>query len=96
MTSNTLPTLFSYAPSQVPIFEGVHYEYWSNQMETFFLSQNLWDVVEDGYAEPPESASSSDWTPAHQQQYKENIQRNATALRYIQQGVSKSIFSQNF
>ncbi|XP_024036216.1 uncharacterized protein LOC112096774 [Citrus clementina] len=55
-------------------------------METFFLSQNLWDVVEDGYAEPPESASSSDWTPAHQQQYKENIQRNATALRYIQQG----------
>ncbi|KAH9681306.1 hypothetical protein KPL71_026926 [Citrus sinensis] len=57
-------------------------------METFFLSQNLWDVVEDGYAKPPESASSSDWTPAHQQQYKENIQRNATALRYIQQGVS--------
>jgi len=96
MTSNTLPTLFSYAPSQVPIFEGVHYEYWSNQMETFFLSQNLWDVVEDGYAEPPESASSSDWTPAHQQQYKENIQRNATAFRYIQQGVSKSIFPRIF
>ena len=58
MTSNTLPTLFSYAPSQVPIFEGVHYEYWSNQMETFFLSQNLWDVVEDGYVEPLESGSS--------------------------------------
>ncbi|KAH9723491.1 hypothetical protein KPL70_007130 [Citrus sinensis] len=65
-------------------------------METFFLSQNLWDVVEDGYAEPPESASSSDWTPAHQQQYKENIQRNATTLRYIQQGVSKSIFPRIF
>ena len=65
-------------------------------METFFLSQNLWGVVEDGYAEPLESASSSDWTQEHQQQYKENIQRNATALRYIQQGVSKSIFPRIF
>ncbi|KAH9707133.1 hypothetical protein KPL70_012460 [Citrus sinensis] len=45
-------------------------------------------ICKNGYAEPPESASSSDWTPAHQQQYKENIQRNATALRYIQQGVN--------
>ena len=58
MTLNTLSTLFSYAHIQVPIFEGVHFEYWSSQMGIFFLSQNLWDVVEDGYAEPPESGSS--------------------------------------
>lgn len=85
MTSNTLPTLFSYSPSQVPIFEGVHFEYWSSQMETFFLSQNLWDVIEDGYAKLPEFGSSSDWTQAHKQQYKENIQRNVTTFRYTQQ-----------
>lgn len=36
-----------------------------------------------------EFESSSDWTQAHQEQFKEIIQRNATALRYIQQGISK-------
>jgi len=49
-SSSTNPlTYFTYSPSQIPIFDGEHYEYWSSQMETIFLSQDLWDVVEQGY-----------------------------------------------
>ena len=96
MVSNSIPTLFIYSPSQVPIFEGEHYDYWSSQMETFFISQDLWEIIEDGYAKSPETGSSSTWTPAQQNRFKENKKRDATALRFIQQGVSKSIYARIF
>ncbi|KAK4434736.1 hypothetical protein Salat_0636400 [Sesamum alatum] len=35
-----------------PIFEGEHYEYWSSQMQIFFESMGLWDVI-DGELQPP-------------------------------------------
>ena len=82
-------SLFQYSPSQVPIFDGEHYDYWSNQMMTFFISQHLWEVVDEGYEEQAQPASL---TGANQKQYKEIVKKNANALRYIQQGVSKSIF----
>lgn len=47
MATNSTASLFTYSPSQVPIFEGEHYEYWSSQMQTFFTSLDLWEVIED-------------------------------------------------
>lgn len=58
-------------------------------MEIFFMSHDLWDIVDTVYQEPPESGS---WTQAQEKQYKENRKKDATALRYLQQGVSKSIY----
>ncbi|XP_057418661.1 uncharacterized protein LOC130712864 [Lotus japonicus] len=46
MASST-NSVFSYTTSQIPVFNGEHYDYWSSQMETIFLSQDLWDVVEE-------------------------------------------------
>ena len=58
-------------------------------METIFVSQDLWDVVEEGYAERPSQKNDS-WTNDKEKAYKENVKKNATALRFIQQGVSKA------
>lgn len=80
-------SVFSYTSSQTPIFDGEHYDYWNSQMETIFLSQDLWDIVEEGYEDSADPNSKD---------YKENVKKNATALRVIQQGVSKTIYPRIF
>ena len=32
----------------VPVFNGDNYDFWSIKMKTFFQSQDLWEIVEDG------------------------------------------------
>ncbi|GAV79392.1 DUF4219 domain-containing protein [Cephalotus follicularis] len=49
-------------------FEREHYVYWSSEMETIFMAQDLWDVVEIGYNKGNKS---------------ENLKRDDNALRYI-------------
>ena len=39
---------------QIPQFNGKNYEYWSIKMKTLFCSQELWDLVENGFTEPPD------------------------------------------
>ncbi|CAB4298508.1 unnamed protein product [Prunus armeniaca] len=75
----------------MPIFNGENYEYWSLQMKTLFISQDLWDLVEDGYKEL-EKNSTGKATPESQQALKENKKRDAKALFLIQQGISKNLF----
>lgn len=41
--------LFNSAQSQVPFFDGENYDYWSIQMKTLFISQDLWELVKDEY-----------------------------------------------
>ncbi|KAA8517207.1 hypothetical protein F0562_017541 [Nyssa sinensis] len=94
MAASSSTMLFAYSPNQVPIFDGGSYDYWSSQMQTIFISQDLWDIIEDGYKEPPGDPST--WTQAQKKQHKENIQKDASALRLIHQGVSKSIFPRIF
>lgn len=53
-------------------------------MKTIFISQDLWDLIEEGF-----DNGSSSLTAA---QRKELIKRDAKALQCIQQGVSKTIF----
>ena len=36
----------------IPIFKGEGYEFWSIHMKTLLRSQDLWDLVEQGYADP--------------------------------------------
>ncbi|KAL0345816.1 UNVERIFIED_CONTAM: hypothetical protein Sradi_4412900 [Sesamum radiatum] len=91
MASNSSSApLFSFSPSQVPIFEGEHYEYWSSQMQTFFESMELWDVI-DGELQPP--TENDENFAKLQKDYKK---KDATALRYIQQDVGRSIFPRIF
>lgn len=90
-TSPSPPT-FNYNQTLVPIFNGEAYDYWSIQMQTLFISQDLWDVIENGYPVPESQEELATWTAAKQKEYKQNKQHDAKALLFIQQGVSREIF----
>jgi len=34
---------------QIPVFQGENFGFWSIKMKTLFLSQDLWDFVENGF-----------------------------------------------
>ena len=35
----------------IPFFQGNGYEIWSAKMRTLFISEDLWELVDEGYAE---------------------------------------------
>jgi hypothetical protein len=39
--------------------DNKHYDYWSSQMETIFISQDLCSLVDEGYGEPPQIGTAS-------------------------------------
>lgn len=92
MASNPNIQGFSYTRSLIPVFDGEteSYDYWSLQMKTLFISKDLLDFVENGYAEPESAADMRN--KAKQKEYKKNRKKDAKALLYLQQGVSKDIF----
>ena len=67
----------------IPIFNGEKYEFWSIKMKTLFKSQDLWDLVENGYSEPDDDEA----------RLKENKKKDSKALFFIQQAVHENIFS---
>ena len=70
----------------MPIFNGENYDYWSLKMKTLFQSQDLWDLVENGYDE------SANLTNAQKEALKETKKKDAKALFFIQQAISDSLF----
>ena len=66
----------------LPIFKGDGYEFWAIKMRTLFRSQELWDLVEHGFADPDEEA-----------RLKENRRKDSNALFFIQQVVEETVFS---
>ena len=38
--------------AQLPQFNGKNYDYWAITMRALFASQDLWELVEDGFEEP--------------------------------------------
>ena len=56
----------------------------------------MWILVDEGFSEPPQTGSSTSWLEEDAKEYKQNVQRNAIALRIIQQKVSKSIYPRIF
>ena len=67
----------------IPVFNGEKYEFWSIKMKTLFKSQDLWDLVENGYSEPDDDEA----------RLKENKKNDSKALFFIQQAVHENIFS---
>ena len=64
----------------IPIFEGENFQYWNIEMRTLFISQDLWDIVEDGYEAPSNEEDLATWQEARRKKYKENNKRDANAL----------------
>ncbi|KAH7519115.1 hypothetical protein JRO89_XSUnG0132800 [Xanthoceras sorbifolium] len=61
-------------------------------MKTLFISQDLWDLIEDEYEELESTTVLASWSDAKKKEFKENKKKDAKALFFIQQGVSKTIF----
>ncbi|CAL1389301.1 unnamed protein product [Linum trigynum] len=62
-------------------------------MEPISISQDLWDIVQECYEDPQDEDEDSKKRAGKQtKEYKENAKQNASALRIIQQAVSKSIY----
>jgi hypothetical protein len=57
---------------QIPIFKGENYGFWSIKMKTLFLSQELWDLVENGYTEPTNAQAIVGLTQVQRDQLREN------------------------
>ncbi|KAG6403222.1 hypothetical protein SASPL_135439 [Salvia splendens] len=77
----------STSQSQIPNFRGEKYHLWSLKMKTMFKSQELWDLVENGFTEPNPAPAVPD------QQLRENRKKDAKALFFIQSAIEDDIFS---
>ena len=47
---------------QTPIFTGKNYEYWSLTMKALFRGQDVWEIVQNGYAKPADQAAYNNLT----------------------------------
>lgn len=74
--------LMSVAQPLIPIFKGEGYEFWSILLKTILKSQDLWDLVENGYNELDEEAK-----------LRENKKRDSKPSVIIQQALHDNIFS---
>ena len=59
MAAPSSSSMFANSPNQIPIFDGELYEYWKAQMETIFISQDLWDIVQEGIEQSPQENDST-------------------------------------
>lgn len=69
--------------SMIPVFKGDNYDVWRIKMKTLFRSQELWEVVESGFAEDERDEAK----------LRENRKRDAKALFFIQQGMDETDFT---
>ena len=69
--------------SFISIFNGEFYEYCSIKMKTLFKSQDLWDLVENGF----------DTRDRDERRLREKKKKDSKTLLMIQQGVHETIFS---
>ena len=47
---------------QTPIFIGKNYEYWSLIMKALLKGQDVWEIVQHGYAEPTDMTTYNNLT----------------------------------
>ena len=88
MASTSNSTLNIQHPS-IPIFEGENYDFWCIKMKTLFISQDVWELVENGYEDYD---SQENLTNTQKEELKKNRKIDAKALLFIQQGVGNTIF----
>ncbi|XP_056684932.1 uncharacterized protein [Spinacia oleracea] len=88
MASNT----FNYPQvNWVPLFKGEKYQQWCMQMKSVFISQDLWELVQNGYEQPKDANEEATWDEAKRKHYKQNRIRDNYVLSLIYRGVDETI-----
>eukprot|EP00253_Pinus_taeda_P013979 PITA_13979 len=78
--------------TQLPQFNGKSYDYWAITMRALFTSQDLWELVEYGFEEPPDENEFNRLTQAEKYLLKSNMKKDSKALIFLYQAVHESVF----
>ena len=81
-TSSSLQTL---------IFTGKNYEYWSLTMKALFRGQDVWEIIQHGYAEPADMTAYNNLTQGEKHVLREQRKKDGKALFCIHQAMHESI-----
>jgi len=73
--------------SNILVLDGKNWERWSALMRSLFCAQDVSDLVQNGFEEPPANA-----TDVQRAAFKENKKKDCKALFYIQQNVDNQHF----
>ena len=76
----------------LPMFNGKNYDCWSITMRALFVSQELWELVEDGFEEPANEVEFLLLTQEERESLKNNKKKDAKALFFLYQVVHESLF----
>ena len=66
--------------TQLPQFNGKNYDYWEITMRALFASQDLWELVENGFDEPVDENEFDDLTQEEMELLKSNKKKDTRAL----------------
>jgi len=77
---------------QLPQFNGKNYDYWAITMRALFASQDLWELVDDGFEEPVDENEFNRSTQAEKDILKSNMKKDSKALVFLYQSVHESVF----
>eukprot|EP00253_Pinus_taeda_P030419 PITA_30419 len=78
--------------TQLPQFNGKNYDYWAITMTALFASQDLWEIVEDGFDEPADENEFNRLTPAKKDLLKSNRKKDSKARVLLYLAVDQSVF----
>eukprot|EP00253_Pinus_taeda_P020908 PITA_20908 len=78
--------------TQLPRFNGKNYDYWAITMRVLFASQDLWELVQDGFEEPIDDNEFNRLTQAEKDLLKSNKKKDSKALVFLYQAVHESVF----
>ena len=81
---------------QFPKLGKDNYEKWSIQMRSLLISQDLWDLVENGYEVPSSPQDEARLSEAQKNTLKDSRKRDHKALFLIYQGIDEATFEKNF
>ena len=76
---------------QTSVFIGNNYEYLSLTMKDFFRGQDVWDIVQNGYAKPTYQATYNNLSQAKKDIIREQRKKDGKALFYIHQAMHESM-----
>lgn len=89
----TMATNTSLKNTQITQFNGNNYDYWAITMKDLFFSQEIWDLVENGFPKLADAAEYNALTRAKKDLLRDNKNKDSKALFYIFQVVHESISS---
>ena len=76
---------------QTLTFTGKNYEYWSRTMKALFWGKDVWDNVQNGYAEPKDQTEYNNLSQADKDILREHRKKDGKVMFYIHQAMHESI-----